>query len=371
MSKRILFYFPSNKRAVSIETPAILFKKAGHEVIFLAQDVKGPLHEKLEEYGIECLYYPIEKKDGVLFYLKHAWKLAQTVKKYKIDVVFSNTQVANFPAVLAQFLCKARIVIGRHHCLPTDTVNFHPNELRLDKLINMLGREFNAPSKKVIEKMVEEGVDAKKIRTIRYGYDWNEYDHPKPELVKEIRDKYQADFLLVKASRYVPGKRHLILFGVMKKLIDEGMDIKCLALSDGPDRPKLEAYIRENNLEKHIFLMGFQRNILSFLAAGDLVIELSNSEASNNIIKEAGLIRKPVAVCHDVGDFDEYLMDGKNGFMFSKDDPAPEVEQLLRRLYNDPSRNETLRISAEMLHQTIMDRFSIEHTIQDYYYYLS
>lgn len=45
-----------------------------------------------------------------------------------------------------------------------------------------------------------------------------------------------------------------------KQLLDEGIDHELWIIGEGEERPKLEAYIRENHLETSAKLLGFREN---------------------------------------------------------------------------------------------------------------
>jgi glycosyltransferase involved in cell wall biosynthesis len=179
---------------------------------------------------------------------------------------------------------------------------------------------------------------------------------------------YPCQLLIVKAARYIVEKRHIILFNLVKKLRDEGYDIKCLALSDGPERSNFEKFISENNLQDTIYLLGFRGDILTYLSAADLVVHLSSSEASNNLVKEVGLLKKPVLVCNDVGDFDDYLSTNGNAFVIDKTHPGIELEEILRKVYK---HKELLGHLGNNLHEKVLEIFSIEKVIHEYDFYLN
>ncbi|MEP7170670.1 MAG: glycosyltransferase family 4 protein, partial [Bacteroidota bacterium] len=198
----ILFNYPTNKRAVSIESLAEAFIKKGHTVFFYSQDPKGPLHEFIEKFGVINYYNAIPKKNPALFYFRHALALAKCIRANKIELVFSHTQVANIAAVFAQFFCKTRLIICRHHS-DTAFINNNSNERMLDRIINKLGREFIVPCTNVFDQMVKEGVKSAKITLIYYGYNFNYYTLPDQQQINEIRNKYPCELLVVKAARYI------------------------------------------------------------------------------------------------------------------------------------------------------------------------
>jgi glycosyltransferase involved in cell wall biosynthesis len=137
-----------------------------------------------------------------------------------------------------------------------------------------------------------------------------------------------------------------------------------LLLDDGEQRESLETFVKENRLEKKIFLIGLKKNIIDYLAAADLIVHPSATEASSSLIKEAGLVKKPVIVCSGVGDFDQYIINEKNGFLVQQDNEQAEFEKYINAVYKD------LNKAAEMgaaLHNTVIEEFSTNKKTIDKY----
>jgi len=90
---------------------------------------------------------------------------------------------------------------------------------------------------------------------------------------------------------------------------------------------------------------------------------LSESEASNNTVKEAGYFEKPVAVCSQVGDFDDYLEHKKNAFLLSKTNAKQELVSTIEAMLQDKT------LSAEMgraLRKKVIEDFDIEAVGRQY-----
>lgn len=359
----ILFYYPDNERSISLSTLMIEFRKQGHNVFLLTHADKGLLHQDVEPGGVKTFCYKIKKNNSLIFYLKHIRFLISFLKKNKIDIVYSHIQVANFISVFASRFSKARFILCRHHsdCAYLDN-NF--TEKLFDKVINRLGKEFIVPSQKVKDQMtlIEKAGNCK-IYLIRYAYDFDKYPKPRQQEVDEIRLKYKASLLVVKVARLIPEKRHLILFDIVRKLRDEGLDIKVMVLSDGPERANLESYISIHNLKNNIFMLGYKTDVMNYLAAADIVVHVSESEASNSLIKEAGILKKAIVVCSDVGDFDEYLVNGKNALVLAKTNPGVELEEVLRKAYRSEVDKDLLGTN---LCNTVIGRFSLPVIIKEY-----
>jgi len=359
----ILFYYPDKERAVSLSSLMIAFKQQGHNVFLLTQSAEGDLHSDVQKFGVKTFCHVIKKQFSLLFYFRHMTYLVSFARKNKIDVVYSHIQRANIISCLAQLFSSARYILCRHHsdCAFIDN-NF--NEKMLDKIINFFGKEFIVPSNKVYDQMtIKEKVRTKKIHLIRYAYNFDDYAKPEPDNIAAIREQYKAKFLLIKVARLISEKRHLLLLGVIKKLVAGNFDVKLLLLSDGPERENLSAYIKENNLQNHIFMLGYKRDVMDYISASDLVIHVSESEASSNLAKEVGLLKKPVIVCKDVGDFDEYLVSGVNSILINKNNPETEVEEIISAIYNDKMKINGL---GQNLYNTVIERFSLPNIIGSY-----
>jgi L-malate glycosyltransferase len=359
----ILFYYPDKERAISLSTLMIEFARQGHTVTLLTHAEEGPLHEEVKKHGVRTVTHRVSKKNALAFYFNHIRFLAAFVKKERIDLVYSHIQVANFISVFASLFCKARFLLCRHHsdCAYLDN---NRREKLFDKAINALGKEFIVPSQKVYDQMVKvEKVRNKKIYLIRYAYDFSTYPSPDPGTVDRIRQTYAAKLLLVKVARLIPEKRHLVMFNAIKRLAAKGLDVKLLVLSDGPLRDVLAGHIVENQLQKHIFMLGYKTDVMNYIGAADAVVHVSQSEASSNLAKEVGLLKKPLILCHDVGDFSEYLEDGVHVKFVSKEDPSAELEALLTQFYNDRS---ILGGLGENLSKVVHERFSLRHILAAY-----
>lgn len=362
--KNILFYYPSNKRTISIESLIIGFRNQGHNVILLTQSDSAELHNELHQNNIRTYTYVIKKNNSLLYYLKHLFYLVNFCKKHNINIVYSHLQQANIISVFAQYFCKTYFYICRHHSSVSGSdKNF--NQSLFDKIINRYSKLIIVPSKIVYKQVNEvERVSCSKIKLINYGYDFEKY--PKPNLIEieNIRKKYCAKMILVKIARLVPGKRYDILFAVINKLVnEEKMDIKLLVISDGPLLNEFRVYLRDNNLEENIFLLGEVSNVIDYISIADAIPLLSEAEASNSVIKEAGLVNKCVIVCRGVGDFDDYIEDEISGLFMDKMNPFEDLKKHLTNIYESKVNKDKL---GNNLHISVMNNFSIDHVINNY-----
>ena len=364
MTKRILLYYPPNKRSVAIETLCRGVKDAGHELIVLTLTEKDSFHQQMEKMGFATFTTVMDRKPSWKYFLKQARYLIRFCKEHKIDYVWSHLQEANIIAVMSQQFMRAKVVTFRHHAESAFYAEYgqqfgmqrNKNEARFDKIINRLAKKIVVPSSGVWYGMEKyEGCDMRKVKLLPYIYDFTTYQQPDPEKVKLLKNNNPCQLRLIMVSRMVPTKQHMPVFQLVKKLVAEGLSIKMIVMDDGPLKPELETFIRENKLTTVIDMVGFRSDFINFMAAADLLIHPSLTEASNNVVKELALLEKGVAVCKDVGDFNDYIRDGQNGFMIDRANLVSSLEAIIRTAYAGKERLEKM---GKELKKDVLDMFS-------------
>lgn len=106
----------------------------------------------------------------------------------------------------------------------------------------------------------------------------------KEEILKKSKEKVNITFNKNKVNimtigRLIKIKGYEILLQSHNKLIKEGLDYNLMILGEGPERKKLEKYIKENNLENNTQLLGFKENPYSYLKEADINISASDRKS--------------------------------------------------------------------------------------------
>ena len=202
-----------------------------------------------------------------------------------------------------------------------------------------------------------ERVSMSKVRMVRYVYDFSAYSVPDSEIVKQIREKFKSKLLLIMCSRLIVFKRHILVFETLSALLKEkALDIKMIVLDEGPEESKLRLFIATNRLEESIHMVGYRRDFINYMAASDLMIHPSLTEASNSAVKEYALLEKTVAVCNEVGDFSEYILDEQNGFLMSISNTNEDIKRIILEAYNHP---EKLSAMGKQLKRGVVDKYAV------------
>jgi glycosyltransferase involved in cell wall biosynthesis len=111
--------------------------------------------------------------------------------------------------------------------------------------------------------------------------------------------------------------------------------------------------------------MGYLTNAIDYLRACDFVLHPSILESRCVTIKEAGLLNKPVVVCNDVGDFDDYIVHGVNVCVVSSNQEV-FINETVDILVKYQGGEQDLNKIGERLNETITSLFSIENVIEQH-----
>ena len=361
---RILIYLPPNSRAVDQQSVMELFIKMGHEVYLLTQMPEGDLHKNVARFGVKTFSAGMNHNTGINSYFRNIRYLRQFIREHKIEVVFAHLQGAGIVSGIVRKFSRFRLFYIRHN---TDEHRLQKskNAAVLNWLANKLAPCIIAPSEKVYRYITEvERVDRSRIVRINYGYNFSQYmESDRTGVAASIRQQFACKMLVISVARLIPVKRHLLMFQVLNRLVQGGMDIKMICLGNGPALEELQEFIKQEELQKNIFLLGAKKNVFDYLEAADVFFHLSLSEASNSAVKEAGYCKKTAIVCSDVGDFDEYVKNNINGFILNKESPGEAAEKAFIQLYNSPEKIKSL---GESIYQTIIAEFDIENVRNRY-----
>jgi glycosyltransferase involved in cell wall biosynthesis len=95
-----------------------------------------------------------------------------------------------------------------------------------------------------------------------------------------------------------------------------------------------------------------------------VLVHPSLTEASSSAVKEVGLVGRTAIVCQGVGDFDDFIESGRNGFLVPRSTDGSEIADALRELYATPDRARTM---GALLREAVIRRFSLRPEIVDRY----
>lgn len=131
----------------------------------------------------------------------------------------------------------------------------------------------------------------------------------------------KMDFRLISVGRLVEQKGYDRLVRISNRLKNAGVSFELLILGEGKERNKLEQYIKENELENTVFLLGFQNNPYKFMRSSDLFVCSSRSEGFSTVVTEAVVLGLPVISTECAG-ISELFGNYNCGVIVSNDEDA-------------------------------------------------
>jgi len=171
----------------------------------------------------------------------------------------------------------------------------------------------------------------------------------------ELR-KSKDKFLIVTIGRLENVKGYDKLCRVIKKLKDNKNNVELWILGEGSEKNNLENYIKENNLEENIKLLGFKENPYNYLKEADLFISTSLIEGFSLVVAEAIILGLPVISTNTDGP-KEILDNGKYGVLVSHDES--DIYNELKNVINNKDVLKELRKKSNLR----KDYFELSDTI--------
>lgn len=360
------FLQPFSFLAVDVATLLKQFAKDGHKVVFMTLTPKGHIHQILENENIIFEFLGDKDAERVWQVIPKAKDVVKICKKYDLDVLYNNFTTSQIPGLLAAPFCKTKMIYVRHHS--TDAARLYANwkGAFIDRVMNKFSSKMVVPSERVRNDVIEEGFEPENVVVIPYCYDFESYPKADENIILELKKRFTGKRILLMVSRYTPQKRYELAIEIAKKLKESGADnFVFLSLGVGYLEEDLKKLVVENDLQDVFFIEGFKEDVLTYIAACDLFVHTSASEASCHAVKEAGWLKKNVVCCENVGDFSDYLVDGINAFVVDKDFPVEPMFEVISRFLRDEVQDQDL--IAERLRKTILDRFTPEAAIVKHY----
>jgi glycosyltransferase involved in cell wall biosynthesis len=171
----------------------------------------------------------------------------------------------------------------------------------------------------------------------------------------------ERDAIYVAAvGRLVRRKNLAGLIAALEQLGRE--DVHLIVIGDGPERARLQAQAEAAGLGRRVQFRGFvpEETKLQLLAAADLFALPSLHEAFGLVYLEAMHCGLPVIAAQPGGQ-EDYLEDGRTGFLVAPDD-GDALIGALRRLVGDPA----LRARIGQHNRRLAKRFTVRATAARY-----
>lgn len=208
-----------------------------------------------------------------------------------------------------------------------------------DKLITISYEDFNIATKKKFNTKIEH------IHGV--GANTEKYFNPTNEMISELRfqEGYDNnDFICICSGELNINKNQSTIIKAIPKVVEVIPKFKLLIAGNGPMKEKLEELIVDNNLEKHVKLIGYRTDLEKFVKMSDIVVSASLREGLGLNLIEAMLCGKPVVGSKNRG-HNELIYHMENG-MLVEAMSYDEFSKAILGLYEDKRLRNSIGMNA-------------------------
>lgn len=283
-------------------------------------------------------------------------RLGRFLRDERFDLVHAQDPYSAMMAGAVGAVRQVRIVMTRHVLdEPAGTVAAAARRQLLHASVRHLFSRVIAVSECVRQRFSEIArVSLDRIDTVFNGIDVAGFA---PGAVRaEMRRKLglaATEKVLVMVAVMRGGKGHEVLFDAAARLSPQVPDLKVLLVGDGPDAPALRALAAP--LGDRIRFLGTRSDVPDILAASDVLVLPSWSEALPNVLLEAGAAGLP-SIATRVGGIGEILEHGRTGFLIEPGDAAALASYAGRLV----TEQDLARAMGEAARQRIEAVFSLD-----------
>jgi len=302
-------------------------KAKGHEVFVASSG--GILAPELAPSGISHININLFTKSELSPKVFRAiFEISKIVKRLGIDIIHSQTRIAQVTGFFVSKLCGIPMVTTCHGF-------FHKNIGRL--ILPSWGEKVIAISDAVNENLINYfGVDKSRVTLIYNGIDVKKFLKDFSEEEKDkLKDKFgiKKDYSVIgMIARFTPDKGHDVLLYGLYDILKEKPNVQLVFVGDGDKRQDMVELSQKLNLSDNVVFVKPQIDTVNALAIMDVfMFTPKRREGLGLALLEALASGKPV-VATDVGGVSSVVENNVNGFLVEPSKPTLLTEPVLRLL---------------------------------------
>jgi glycosyltransferase involved in cell wall biosynthesis len=251
--------------------------------------------------------------------LQQMWAFARWCRARRIAVVHTADLYANVFGLPGAALAGVPVRVGNRREINPDKT---ASQIALQRAAYGCAHKVVANSRAVAHRLLAERVPMRKIAVIPNGLD--------PDLFSAPRAPSRRRRIVVVANLR-PEKGHDVLIDAAPEILRRFPDALFEVVGDGPMLPSLVERAGDRGVLHAFTFSGFSEDVAARLAAADLFVLPSRSEALPNAVLEAAAAGLPI-VASDVGGIGELVDHERTGLLVEPGDPRALGEQICRLL---------------------------------------
>ncbi len=281
------------------------------------------------------------------------FKLLKLIRQYRPDIIHSHSRRgADIWGGLAGSIAGIPTVLSRR----VD----NPEALWWVGLKYRLYGRVICISEGIRQVLLEEGVPAQKVITVRSAIDangWkNQCDRKK---FNEEFDTQTDHVVLGMVAQLIPRKGHSLVLQAMQQLTDSYPQLRLICFGQGALKDSLEQEAQERGLQERVQFTGFRDDLPNWLGCIDVLVHPALMEGLGISLIQAAACSVPV-IASRAGGMPEIVRNEENGLLIEPGD-LPGLLQALKRLLNEPDTRQQFGMTGRQL---VEREFSIEAMVE-------
>lgn len=213
-------------------------------------------------------------------------KVGQQLEGYDVVVAYQESMTTHF----ARFIPAKKRIAWVHTIYERFTANASHNEMldiysSFDQIVCVAPAAVEAFQKGMPELSERVSMIPNPLNS--------EFIKEKAKLIPNNFPQYYGN-TVVSVGRLVPEKQYDLAIHAAKKLTDSGIQYRWYIIGAGPEKEKLDALIKAEQLSANILLLGAMENPYSVIARSDVLLISSLYEAQPMVANEALILDVPV-----------------------------------------------------------------------------
>lgn len=350
----------------AVQLTRLLLESGRCNVSVATLDCSGVLLDDMRKLGLnEIPEYPLNS-----FYDLHAgrqvWRFAQYLKKHEIDVVHTHDFYTNVFGMAAAVLARVpvRIASRRESAV-------RPSSQRLvERNAYRAAHAVVANCEEVRQQLLQEGLPARKVRTIYNGLDPARVQSTQPDrkqILARLNLPEDGRFVTITANMRAhvwkpePAcyKDHPTFLRAAQRVHQQVPEAAFIIAGEGELKEATEDLARTLGISDRTFFIGRCQDIGALLYISEICVLSSRAEGFSNAILEYMAAGRPV-VATDVGGAKEAIVHGETGYLVAAGDDKSMADHIVS-LFLDP---ETARRMGIQGRQVISEKFSCQRQLQ-------
>ena len=166
----------------------------------------------------------------------------------------------------------------------------------------------------------------------------------KQELIQNL-DLRKNDYFLA-IGRLTKQKNFIFLVKCFFKLAKDHPDIKLIIIGTGEEKAKINRFIKDNNLDQNIILLGYQKNVFKFLKNCKAFILSSLWEDPGFVLIEA-MVSDCIVLSSNCPNGPKEILEKNNGLLFQSDSETDFINKFNNLINLSDYEKKILRINAK------------------------